>query len=133
MLSLLSTLLISFAYGSVKDCSKNSLFDLVSMSFSPDPPVKGSNSTLLLSMNVPADIEGGSATYSVTYNFLPLTPTTDNLCLVLPSGCPIVKGTLDTVSSFPFDDSLSGQVTIKILWKDLSDQELMCVQISTKV
>ena len=124
---------LSAVKATLTDCATNPLFTLTSMSFSPDPPVKGQNSTLLLSMNVPADVTGGTATYSVTYNFIPLAPTTENLCNALPSGCPIVKGTLDTVSSIPFDGSLSGSLVMKIDWKDLVGQELMCVQIKTKV
>jgi hypothetical protein len=120
--------------GSVTDCSKaTALFDLTSMSFSPDPPIKGQNSTLLLSMNVPSEVAGGTATYSVTYNFIPLTPTVNDLCLEVPGGCPIKPGTLDTVSSIPFDGSLSGSLTLKILWKDLQEQQLMCVSVKTSV
>jgi len=133
MLGLLSALLsVSSGYGSVSDCSKaTALFDITSMSFSPDPPVKGQNSTLLLSMNVPVEVTGGTATYSATYNFIPLSPTVDNLCSVAPNGCPIMPGTLNTLSSIPFDDSLTGSLTVKIEWKDLQEQQLMCVSIKT--
>jgi len=124
---------VTSALASVTDCSKSSLFHLTSMSFSPDPPVRGTNSTLLLSMDVPSDVQSGTATYSVTYNFLPLTPTVKDLCLEIPSGCPIKAGTLDTVSSFPFDGGISGQLVMKIEWKDLQAQQLICVQIKTQV
>jgi hypothetical protein len=126
--------LLLTANASVSDCSKStSLFKITSMTFGPDPPVKGENSTLLLSMNVPAAVTGGRATYSVTYNFIPLTPTTEDLCTVAPAGCPIAAGTLDTVSSIPFDGSLSGSITFKIEWKDLAAQQLMCVSIKTTI
>ena len=132
-------LTILFAYftlsqGTVSDCSKpDALFKLTSMSFIPDPPVKGQNSSLFLSMNVPSAVEGGSAIYTVTYNSIPLTPTTDNLCTVAPAGCPIMPGTLDTLSSIPFDGSLSGSLNFKIEWKDLAARQLMCVFIKTKL
>jgi hypothetical protein len=103
------------------------------MSFMPDPPIKGQNSTLFLSMNVPSAVTGGTATYTVTYNYIPLTPTTDNLCTVVPAGCPIMPGTLDTVSSIPFDGSLSGLLNLKIEWKDLAAKQLMCVFVKTTV
>ena len=132
-LRLLSAILLKFAYASVSDCSNGlSLFRLTSMSFSPDPPVKGANSTLLLSMDVPVEVTDGTATYSVTYNFIPLTPTVKNLCTELPSGCPIKVGRLDTVSSFPFDGSLSGSLNMKIEWKDMATN-LLCVAIKTKL
>jgi len=126
--------LFSVVNSSVSDCSKaTALFTLNSLSFLPDPPVKGLNSTLLLSMNVPTEVKGGTATYSVTYNFIPLSPTTEDLCTVVPGGCPISVGTLHTVSSIPFDGSLSGSITFKIEWKDLSLAQLMCVSIKTNV
>jgi len=119
---------------SVTDCSKaTALFDITSLSFLPDPPIKGNNSTLFMSMNVPSEVTGGTVRYSVTYNFIPLSPTTEDLCKVVPNGCPIKAGTLDTVSSLPFDGSLSGSITFKIEWKDLSLDQLMCVSIKTTV
>lgn len=133
LLTAILALLLS-ANASVTDCSKaTALFTLTSLSFFPDPPVKGQNSTLLLSMNVPTEVAGGTALYSVTYNFIPLSPTTEDLCTVAPGGCPIRPGTLDTVSSIPFDGSLSGSITFKIEWKDLSLAQLMCVSIKTTV
>ena len=131
---LLVSNLASSILASVSDCSKaTALFKLTSMNFLPDPPVKGQNSTLFLSMNVPSAVEGGTATYSVTYNFIPLSPTTDNLCMVAPAGCPIQPGTLNTVSSIPFDGSLVGSLIFKIEWKDLAAQQLMCVVIKTNL
>ena len=119
--------LLASVQASVTDCSKaTALFDITSLSFLPDPPVKGQNSTLFVSMNVPSQVEGGTATYSVTYNFIPLSPTTEDLC-------PIRPGTLYTVSSVPFDGSLTGSITFKIEWKDLSLDQLMCVSIKTTV
>jgi len=132
------TLLIALAalsgLGSVNDCSKGtSIFKIISMSFSPDPPISGQNSTLLLSMNVPTQVSGGTATYSLTYNFIPISPSVEDLCKILPGGCPIIIGKLDTVSNIPFDTSLKGSIGIKINWKDTTNNELMCVSINTKI
>jgi len=55
------------------------------------------------------------------------------LCMVAPAGCPIQPGILNTVSSVPFDGSLTGSLTFKIEWKDLAAQQLMCVIIKTIV
>ena len=115
---------------SVTDCSAGkSLFRLTSMSFSPDPTVPGQNSTLLLSMKIPEEINNGIATYTSTYNFLPLKPTTDNLCDTV--ACPIADGYLDTRSSFPIDKSLSGSLTLKVQWSDLTGRQLLCVLVKT--
>jgi hypothetical protein len=37
------------------------------------------------------------------------------------------------VSSVPFDGSLTGSITFKIEWKDVSLDQLMCVSIKTTV
>ena len=127
-----AALMLSSTVGSVLDCAPtNSVFKLTSMIFSPDPVVKGQNATLQLAMNVPQQIDAGTATYAITYNFIPLTPTTENLCNVV--NCPISSGTLTTTSSYPIDSSLSGSLQIKINWKDNSSRDLMCVSVRTKV
>jgi hypothetical protein len=117
---------------SVSDCSSGtSLLQLTSMSFTPDPTVPGVNSTLLLSMKVPEDIFNGTVTYTTTYNFIPLAPTTSNLCDTVV--CPIASGKLDTVSSYPIDKTLSGSLTLKLEWKELTGRQLLCVSIKTKL
>lgn len=129
---LLGLSLFSIARASISDCSNGaSLFKISSMSFLPDPPVLGTNSTLLLSMDVPEEISGGTVTYSVTYNFIPFSPTVEDLCLALT--CPILVGDLDTISSIPFDPSLSGTLSFKIEWKDITNRQLLCVNIKTKL
>jgi hypothetical protein len=126
--------LLGCVQSSVTDCSKaTALFSITSLSLLPDPPVKGQNSTLFISMNVPSEVTGGTVKYSVTYNFIPLSPTVEDLCKVVPGGCPVSPGKLDTVSSFPFDGSLSGSITFKIEWKDLYEAQLICVLIKTAV
>jgi hypothetical protein len=37
------------------------------------------------------------------------------------------------VSSIPFDGSLTGSLTVKIEWKNLAGQQLMCVSIKTLI
>ena len=123
----------SSCFASVTDCSNGgSLFKLTSMSFSPDPTVAGENSTLLLSMTVPQEIASGTATYTTTYNFIPFSPTVEPLCDKTVV-CPILVGDLHTYSSFPIDSSLSGTLQLRIEWKDLSEIQLLCVAIKTKI
>ena len=131
LFALVSFLLSPVALSSVSDCSNGaSLFHPISMSFSPDPTVPGENSTLLLSLKVPEELNNGTATYTTTYNFIPFAPTTDDLCgFTVP--CPIQVGTLDTRSSYPIDPNLSGTMTIKVEWKDLTGRQLLCVFIKT--
>jgi hypothetical protein len=124
--------LAGLASSSVSDCSDGkSLFKVTSMSFSPDPPVVNTNSTLLLTMDVSEEINDGTATYSTFYNYIPFQPTVDPLCeTTIP--CPIKVGTLDTKSSYPFPN-LSGLIEIKIEWADGQGRSLLCVDINTVV
>jgi hypothetical protein len=135
-MGLLGLLAASYAasLSSVSDCSKGaSQVKINSMTFQPDPPVKGQNSTLTLDLNVPIEIQSGTATYSFTYNFIPLTPTVEDLCSQIPNGCPIKTGPLNLVSSYPIDPTLRGTIVAKIEWKDTANVELLCVSITMKV
>ena len=126
-------LLLTPTLSTVTDCSNGaSLFKLTSMSFSPDPTVPGQNSTLLLTMNVPTQVTNGTASYASSYNFIPLTPSTDPLCYVTVD-CPIQAGTLNTRSSYAMPTGLSGSLQIQITWKDLDGNLLMCARINTKL
>jgi len=121
-------------FGSVSDCSKGaSQIKINSMSLLPDPPVKGQNSTLTLDLHVPIEIQAGTATYSFTYNFIPFSPTVEDLCTQVPSGCPITVGPLNLISSFPIDPTLSGTLVSKIEWKDAASLQLLCISISMKL
>jgi len=133
-MNLLALLAASYGSNIVSDCSKGaSEVKINSMTFQPDPPVKGQNSTLSLALNNPSDILGGSAIYSFTYNFLPLTPEVYDLCSQVPDGCPILAGPLDIVSSYPIDPSLSGTIVAKLEWKDTANIQLLCISITMKV
>jgi len=123
-----------YSIGSVKDCSNGlSKMRVKSMSFLPDPAVKGQNSTLALSLDNPSEVLAGTATYSFIYNFIPLTPQVKDLCGEVPGGCPIQVGILDTTSSYLIDPSLSGTLVLKIQWKDTVNTDLLCVSVSMKV
>jgi hypothetical protein len=120
------------AHASVTDCSKGtSLFKITALSLTPDPPVKGQNTTLSVSMIVPEVITDGTVTYTTTYNFIPFAPSVESLCGTVP--CPIPTGPQTVSSSYPIDASLSGTVTIKIEWKDLIPRQLLCVSMALKV
>ena len=130
---LLTTLsLIAAATATITDCAPNSLFKVNALGFWPDPAMKNENSTVSFAYTVPGPdpITAGTAKYSVTYNFLPLTPTTEDLCT--QTTCPILPGTYNQSSSSTFPN-LSGSVTIKIEWLDAASKPLLCAKIVTKV
>jgi hypothetical protein len=135
--SLIALALLAFAPGSyseITDCSKGtSYFKVNALGFWPDPPVKGENSTISFDYTVPDGpaIDKGTAKYSVTYNFIPISPTTEDLCL--STTCPILPGTYNQSTSSTFPTGLTGTVITKIQWFDVNSKELFCAQIKVKV
>ena len=133
---LLSILLLSTAsQAAITDCGlTKSLFKLNAAGFWPDPAVQNENSTVSLDYTVPdgVTITEGTVKYSLTYNFIPITPTVEPLC---PNNveCPIVSGTFNRSTSSTFPSSLSGTMTIKSEWFDSTNNLLLCYQIKTKV
>jgi hypothetical protein len=123
---------------SITDCGgANALFTITKLEFYPDKLAPGENATLTLLYTVPEEIAGGTATTSVTLNFIPFTPTTENLCastgdladhgFTMPT-CPITVGDHDgsTVATMP--EGVSGTVTSKVEWRDLNNRLLLCIQ-----
>jgi ML domain len=120
------------AQTTVKDCALgSSVFVLNSLSVEPNKPLANQNFTVNLDYTVPdLTIETGTATYSLTYNYLPITPTTEDLCL--DTVCPITPGkhSQSSTSLFP---QVSGTLVTKSEWYDDSSNLLLCYQLTMKV
>lgn len=131
-------LLLAFAFafmsgvkGSVTNCAPNSVFQITKLALDPPDKAKvGENVTLALLYTSPVEVDSGTITTSVTYNFLPLTPTTAPLCGSAP--CPIEVGDHDGSSWFVVPTGLSGTVVTKIVWTDVNSTELLCLNINMK-
>jgi hypothetical protein len=128
-LALLS--LASGVKGSVTNCAPNSIFQITKLVLDPPEKAKvGENVTLTLLYTSPVEVDAGTITTSVTYNFLPLTPTKAPLCGAEP--CPIEVGDHDGSSWFVVPTGLSGNVVTKIVWTDANAKELLCLNINMK-
>ena len=116
---------------SVTNCAPNSVFQITQLVL--DPPtnvVSGQNVTLSLLYTSPVEVDSGTITTSVTYNFLPLTPTTAPLCDSAP--CPIGVGDHDGSSWFLVPTGVKGTVVTKIVWTDVNSTQLLCISINLK-
>lgn len=127
-------LLLIPTHATIKDCGlSKSLFKLNAAGFWPDPAIRNGNSTVSLDYTIPegTNINSGTATYTVTYNSFPLTPSTEPLC---PNAitCPLMPGTYNKSTSSPFPD-LAGSLTIKGKWLDDANNLLLCYIIATSV
>ena len=122
---------VSLSSSVVTDCGAGqTAFTILSQGFGPSPPVAGKDSTLWIDFTVPdgSAVNGGTAKYSFTYNGIPFSPTTDQLCTQVT--CPIVSQNLSSTSQWP--SGVSGKVVSKIQWYDEKGTYLLCSQLTEK-
>jgi len=91
---------------------------------------------LFLDGDLSANVTGGKSQYTVTYNFIPLTPTTNDLCTEINASnvtCPLSMGPFASESSGKITEGLSGTVTIKNIWLDENNQRILCMLFTIKI
>jgi hypothetical protein len=123
---------LTFADSKITDCTKASAsrFTIQTLSLSPpDQASPGENVTLGLIYTNPTLVTDGTVTTSVTYNFIPLTPTVEPLCKSVV--CPLEPGQHDGGVSYAFPTGLSGSVVTKIVWT-VADIQVLCLQLTLK-
>lgn len=117
--------------GSIQDCGKNSQFQLTGLDFVPLTPKAGEAVFMTVQFNNPgSEVNDGSVTTSVTYNFLPLTPTVEPLCT--NTQCPLVNGFNDRSTNSSWPTGVSGTIVTTIVWNDVNGSELLCIKLSVK-
>ena len=111
--------------------AKPSLFTINTLSQDPaDTITPGQNMTLNLIYTSPSTISAGTATTSMTYNFLPLSPTVADLCTSIV--CPLAPGQHDGSSTYPFPTGISGTLVTQIVWADENGVQLLCIKSTVK-
>ena len=119
---------------SITNCasaSKPSIFTIDSLSQTPsDTITAGENMTLNLIYTSPTTVTGGTVRTSMTYNFLPLTPTVADLCTSVV--CPLGPGQHDGGSTYPFPSGISGTLVTQIVWEDENNNQLLCIKSTVK-
>lgn len=117
--------------GSIQDCGKNSKFQLTGLELVPSAPKSGDTVFMTVQFNNPgSEVNDGSVSTSVTYNFLPLTPTVEPLCT--NTQCPLVNGFNDRSTNSTWPSGVSGTIVSTITWTDLGGSELLCIKLSVK-
>ena len=123
-------LLITFltaAAASIANCETKSVFTITKLDQVPLNNVVGNeNVSLTLFYTSPEVITGGRVETSLTYNFIPITPTTSDLCTVV--GCPITIGEHDGSSWYTFPTGLAGRVIAQVKWYDTTGRVLLCIK-----
>lgn len=140
VLGLLATATTSIG-ATVKNCNASSLFEMHSASLSPSVPSPGQEVSLFLSYSVPGDlvVTEGVTVYQITFNFVPLNPTTNPLCQDIP--CPLSGGSYTNTTKSTWPSGVSGSFSSTMRWEgvnggkgiDGGDTNYLCLQISGKV
>ena len=118
----------------VKDCgSGKSVFTVNTMSLDPPNPAPGQRVGFTLDYTVPYNttVTDGTTTYDVSYNFIPMSPTTQSLCSNVP--CPLGAGRYVNTSYSDWPTGLSGTIKTRMKWLDPVGTLLLCSEISGKV
>lgn len=117
----------------IKDCGAGqTVFQLTELALTPDPPVRGNPLNMKVIFNNPGgEVTDGTATTTLSLNFIPFQPSTKPLCE--NTICPITEGLNDRSTSSIWPDTVSGAVSSKITWLGPNSENLLCIQFNTKV
>jgi len=119
----------------VSSCGTSS--DLMqSVKLSVDPILPITEYKLYLDGDLTANVTSGKSEYTVTYNFIPLSPTTNDLCTEINASnitCPLSIGPFASESSGKIEQGLSGTVTIKNQWFDENNQRILCMVFKIQI
>jgi len=132
--ALVATIAILNASNSVTDCSKGtSVFKFTGGSLLPDPVIPGKDSSITLNAEIPAgtNINAGTAKYSFSFNGIPFSPTTEDLCSDV--ACPLLPGPYTNTTTSTFPSGVSGKVTTKIEWFDVANNRLLCADVTARL
>jgi hypothetical protein len=118
--------------GAIQSCGTGRA-TLLGYDSQPATPVAGDNVTLWVAYTIPgAAVTGGTATYTVTLNGIPLPATVDPLCTQTP--CPKETGVTYNESTWSiFPTGVAGKIVSRIEWADQDAAPLWCVETTWRV
>ena len=118
---------------SIRDCGNGQgRAALIGYDSQPANPVPGDNVSLWVAYDLPSPvITGGTATYKVTLNGVPFTPTIKDLCT--QTACPKNTGLNNETSWSIFPSGISGKIKSAISWNDQNNNLVWCVETTWTV
>ena len=117
----------------IRDCGNGQgRAALIGYDSQPANPVPGDNVSLWVAYDLPSPvITGGTATYKVTLNGVPFTPTIEDLCT--QTACPKDVGLNNESSWSIFPSGISGKIKSAISWNDQNNDLVWCVETTWTV
>ena len=118
---------------SLKDCGNPATDQAIitGYGFSPSNPIAGDLTELWVAYDLKSPITGGTASYSLSLNGIPFTPTIDELCT--QTVCPKEVGSYNETSHSTFPSGISGKIVSKIIWKNQDNNPVWCLESTFKV
>ena len=113
--------------GISSDIAQNIVLDI-----SPDLPEI--DYTLYLNADFNKEVTSGTSKYSITYNFIPLSPTVNNLCEEISKSnitCPL-SGHISSESKGTIPIDLRGTTVIKNEWFTDNQERILCMTFTIK-
>jgi len=125
-----SSSVTSFTWGS---CGTST--DLAqNLVLSVDPVLPQTTYILYLNADFSEEIIKGTSKYSVTYNFIPLSPTTNDLCTEVSSSnitCPL-SNHISMQSNGNMPTGVSGTTIITNEWFNDDGSRILCMKFNVK-
>ena len=100
-----------------------------------EPEIPQTDYTLFLNADLSQEIANGTSKYSITYNFIPLSPTENELCAEINNSnitCPVSEH-ISSESKGAIPKDVSGTVVIKNEWFNLLKTRILCMQFTIKI
>jgi hypothetical protein len=103
---------------------------------SVEPKLPQSDYTIYLNGDLSQTITKGTSKYDITYNFIPISPTTEDLCTEISASnisCPLLNGFISSESNGTIPVDLSGSLTIKNQWFNNDQTKILCMKFDIKL
>jgi len=122
----------SFTYkscGTSSDIAQNLKLDV-------SPVLPQTDYTLFLNTDLSKEVTGGTSKYSISFNGIPFSPTTNDLCEEIANSnttCPLYVGNYASQSKGTIPSGVSGKVIIKNEWFNTESERILCMEYTIKV
>lgn len=132
--------LLQFVYSTVTKFVVSSCGDstdlMQNIVLSVEPKLPQTDYTLYLNGDLTQTITKGTSKYDITYNFIPISPTIEDLCTEIESSnisCPLLNGFISSESKGRIPIDVSGSLTIKNQWFNNDQTKILCMKFDIKL